>query len=73
MQTITIPANRLVKAQGVSGWSMSLFGSPKLTIICGGCYRPFATRDYIPFKGTGHLTACCSYCEMWNNTGLVRS
>jgi len=43
---IKIDIKDVVTAKYVEGWNMSLFGNPKLTIICGNCSGKFKTRDY---------------------------
>ena len=52
---------------------MSLFGNPKLTIVCGDCYGQFKTKDYTLDKKNKEIVANCPHCGMWNRTGLVKS
>lgn len=70
--TIKIPPERMVDAKYVTGWNISLFGNPKLTIQCGKCFSLFKTRDYIPCNDLGgQLLAPCPFCGFWINTKLV--
>lgn len=71
--TIKISTDRLVNVQYVEGWNFSIFGKPKLKIICGKCKSQFDTRDYIPLKENGYYNTditCCPYCGMWNRLGM---
>jgi hypothetical protein len=65
----TINGHPLVRAANCEGWAMSLFGQPKMTIVCGECMGTFKTRDYhkVLKKGTpiGSF-AKCSCCGMLN-------
>lgn len=62
---ININQNNLTDAKLVTGWNMSIFGNPKLTIICGSCDSQFKTRDYYKFNPRGSV-ACCPNCGKWN-------
>ena len=65
---------KYVDAISVTGFNTSIFGRPKLTIVCGHCETLFKTRDYVPITNVGNLLAAnCSSCGYWNNTKLVYS
>ena len=67
--SITLPRESVVHARYFESWSMSLFGRPKMTVICGGCSRQFKTRDYMPFnqgKSDEGIVANCPICGKWN-------
>lgn len=55
----------------VEGWSMSLFGRPKLSIQCGNCYVTWRTRDWIPVQNRKQSAAVCPTCAWWNVFDLV--
>ena len=70
---IKIPEEKIVKAKFTEGWNMSLFGKPKLSIVCGNCSGQFSTRQYINLYEKGRHTdsvACCQFCGYWNRLGL---
>lgn len=75
-QRIDLPSEKLTNAQSVEGWNMSLFGAPRLTVTCGGCYSQFKTRDYYPFTskdGKRGSVAYCSRCSKWNIMDVILS
>lgn len=72
--TIKIDSSKLVRASYVEGYTWSVFGNPKLKIICGKCNAQFHTRDYVPLYENGsHNTdiSCCQHCGIWNKLGLI--
>lgn len=74
--TIQIDKDQIVEAAYVSGWNMSIFGQPKMKILCGSCGHTFRTRDYYPFtrEGRSHgFVAKCPCCPKWNRLNLVVS
>ena len=70
---ITLDRDKLCEAKYASAWSVSIFGNPKMTIICGNCCAEFATRSYHPFnkgKPDECIVAHCPYCTKWNKVKL---
>ncbi len=72
MSTIIISQDQLVQAAHWEMWSICLWGNPKADVICGSCKRPFATRDYRPFR-KGGIVANCPHCGMWNRANINMS
>jgi len=70
-QTIRITPDKIVRAKYSEAFCLSIFGMPKMTVICGNCGGQFKTREYIPEKITREAIAHCPYCSMWNQTGLT--
>lgn len=68
---MSIPASQFVDADTVEGWNISLWGNPKLTIVCGGCHAMFKTKDYLPITNMDNeYAANCPKCNKWNQLGL---
>lgn len=71
---IPIKSENLCFASSVSGYTFSIFGSPKLSIICGSCQYFFKTRDYIPFfpknSEESISIANCPNCGKWNKMNV---
>lgn len=63
--SIKIPADRICEAHDWETWTISLFGNPKMEMICGKCYRPFASRDYHRYNSDRGLVMCC--LPLWHN------
>ena len=71
---IQVPKNSIVKAKFVEGWNFSIFGRPKLSIVCGSCGGEFKTREYRDFfENKQHIDsiACCCFCGKWNRLGVT--
>ena len=66
---IWLKPDDVVPAQAWGGWNISIFGKPKLKVICGNCNAMFKTRDYYPYtvedKYEGAV-ACCPNCFKYN-------
>lgn len=58
---------KTVNAHYFEGWSMSLFGSPKFTIICGECMCSW--RQRIPMVNHPHVP--CPACGTLNIINVV--
>lgn len=58
-----------VKAKSYSAWNMSLFGLPKLTIVCGQCSRQSKVQMQVAKDRT--VYGWCAHCGICNRTGLV--
>ena len=65
-----VQINKLVNVSYVECWNFSIFGNPKLTVVCGECKGLFKTRDYVTIKNTQTIGVFCPHCKTWNNTGL---
>lgn len=70
---ISLPYDKFVNAKAYECWSLSLFGKPKLTVICGDCSSQFSTREWRTMTAPekGRVVACCPVCGKWNKTKLV--
>jgi hypothetical protein len=64
--TVRIPADRICDAADWETYTFSIFGNPKMKMICGKCYRPFESRDYSRYNRGEGLAMCCPHCGMWN-------
>jgi hypothetical protein len=66
-----IPLEKQTRAMSVSGWSICLWGNPKLSVICGNCCNLFKTRDYIKVTNRGgEIAVFCPHCQHYNLTNL---
>lgn len=66
---ITLKKENTCNAASFEALSISLFGKPKATVVCGNCTHLFKTRDYFRLdKGTPDecITMQCPSCNKWN-------
>ena len=61
-------------ASYIEGWNFSIFGNPKLSIVCGNCHSLFKTRDYYPTycidSEVPIVMTPCPHCEKWNKMDI---
>jgi len=67
---VKVTEDKIVKAKYSEAFSFSIFGNPKMTVICSHCNKTFSTREYRPDTKTREAMAHCPHCDYWNGTAL---
>ena len=67
---LEIPDENFVNARYFHSWALSIFGKPKVTIVCGGCSGQFSSRQWA-IQNDRKVVSCCPFCGKWNRTRLV--